>query len=57
METVFIVLAICVGLFLVVSLAPLLLTFIWIVIPAVLTIGVIGALVYLLWRNFRPERP
>ena len=53
METVFTVLILAIGLYLFFSIAPLLLIFIWVVIPAVLTIALIGLVVYLVWRAVR----
>jgi hypothetical protein len=53
METVFTVLLVGVGLYLFFSIAPILLALIWVVIPALLTIVVIGTALYLLWRAVR----
>jgi hypothetical protein len=55
METVFMILIVVVGLFACFSLVPLIVAVIWIVIPVLLTIGVIAAAVYAWWRLFRPR--
>ena len=53
METVFITLVVIVGLLAFFSLVPLVIAFIWIVIPALLTIAVVAAAVWMLWRFVR----